>query len=435
VDFDDPASLTAAHAASLIARGALSAEALLDACLRRIAKSDGSVRAWVYVDEPGARGAARERDAETRAGRPRGPLHGVPVGIKDMFHVAGMTTTCGAAPAFHTWGAEDATSVARLRSAGAVMLGKAHTTEFAYFEPGPTRNPWNSAHTPGGSSSGSAAAVAARMVPLALGTQTVGSVLRPAAYCGVVGFKGTYGAIPTDGVVPLAWSLDHVGVFARAVADVALAAGVLAARPMEAASGRPPRLALVPELLERATPEVAAEVRAAAQRFAAAGATVSEVTLPASFAGVHAAGRAVLEVEAAAYHETLYRAHAGEYRPRTRELIAGGLTRPAVAYARAQRARLAFRGDVGVLLAAHDALLSPTAASPAPEGLAATGDPWFCAPWSSAGVPALSLPSALSPLGLPLAVQLVGAASRDAELLAVAAWCERVLDFTPSPPA
>ena len=435
MDFDDPASLTAAHAASLIARGALSAEALLDACLRRIAKSDGSVRAWVYVDEPGARGAARERDAETRAGRPRGPLHGVPGGIKDMFHVAGMTTTCGAAPAFHTWGAEDATSVARLRSAGAVMLGKAHTTEFAYFEPGPTRNPWNSAHTPGGSSSGSAAAVAARMVPLALGTQTVGSVLRPAAYCGVVGFKGTYGAIPTDGVVPLAWSLDHVGVFARAVADVALAAGVLAARPMEAASGRPPRLALVPELLERATPEVAAEVRAAAQRFAAAGATVSEVTLPASFAGVHAAGRAVLEVEAAAYHETLYRAYAGEYRPRTRELIAGGLTRPAVAYARAQRARLAFRGDVGVLLAAHDALLSPTAASPAPEGLAATGDPWFCAPWSSAGVPALSLPSALSPLGLPLAVQLVGAASRDAELLAVAAWCERVLDFTPSPPA
>jgi Asp-tRNA(Asn)/Glu-tRNA(Gln) amidotransferase A subunit family amidase len=435
VDFDDRASLTAAHAASLIARGALSAEALLDACLERIAKSDRGVRAWVYVDEPGARGTARERDAEARAGRRRGPLHGVPVGIKDIFHVAGMTTTCGAAPAFHTRPAEDATSVARLRAAGAVILGKAHTTEFAYFEPGPTRNPWNAAHTPGGSSSGSAAAVAARMAPLALGTQTVGSVLRPAAYCGVVGFKGTYGAIPTDGVVPLAWSLDHVGVFARAVADVALTAGVLAARPMEATPGRPPRLALAPELLERATPEVGAEVRAAAERFARAGATVSEVALPASFAGVHAAGRAVLEVEAAAYHEDLYKVHAGQYRPRTRELIAGGLTRPAVAYVRAQRARLAFRHDVAALLAAHDALLSPTAPSPAPEGLAATGDPWFCAPWSSAGVPALSLPSALSPLGLPLAVQLVGAASRDAELLAVAAWCERVLDFTLSPPA
>ncbi|HEY7654750.1 MAG TPA: amidase [Methylomirabilota bacterium] len=435
MNFDDPASLTATHAASLIARGALSAEALLDACLQRIAKSDGGVRAWVYVDEPGARGTARERDAEARAGRLRGPLHGVSVGIKDIFHGAGMTTTCGAAPAFHTKATEDATAVARLRAAGAVILGKAHTTEFAYFEPGPTRNPWNAAHTPGGSSSGSAAAVAARMAPLALGTQTVGSVLRPAAYCGVVGFKGTYGAIPTDGVVPLAWSLDHVGIFARAVADVAVVAGVLAARPMEAAAGRPPRLALAPELLERATPEVAAEVRAAAERFARAGATVSEVTLPASFAGVHAAGRAVLEVEAAAYHEDLYKVHAGQYRPRTRELIAGGLTRRAVAYVRAQRARLAFRQDVAALLAAYDALLSPTAPSPAPEGLAATGDPWHCAPWSSAGVPALSLPSALSALGLPLAVQLVGADSRDAELLAVAAWCERVLDFTPSPPA
>ncbi len=141
MNFDDPAALTATDAASLIARGALSAEALLDACLQRIAKSDGGVRAWVYVDEPGARRTARERDAETRAARPRGPLHGVPVGIKDIFQVAGMTTTCGAAPAFHTRAAEDATSVARLRAAGAIILGKAHTTEFAYFEPGPTRNP------------------------------------------------------------------------------------------------------------------------------------------------------------------------------------------------------------------------------------------------------------------------------------------------------
>lgn len=431
----DLASLTAADAAALIARGALSTEALLDACLQRIAKSDERVRAWVFVDEEGARRLARERDAEARDGRRRGPLHGVPVAIKDIFHVAGMTTTCGAAPAFHTWAAEDAAAVARLRAAGAVIVGKVHTTEFAYFEPAPTRNPWNAAHTPGGSSSGSAAAVAARMVPIALGTQTVGSVLRPAAYCGVVGFKGTYGAIPTDGVVPLAWSLDHVGIFARAVADVAIVAGVLAARPYATEPPRSPRLALVPELLERATPEVAAEVRAAAQRFARAGATVTEVALPASFAGIHAAGRAVLEVEAAAYHEELYRAHAEAYRPRTRELIASGLTRPAVAFARAQRDRLAFRREVATLLAAHDALLSPTAASPAPEGLAFTGDPWFCAPWSFAGVPALSLPIGCSPLGLPLAIQLVGAEARDAELLTVAAWCERVVDFSLSPPA
>ncbi len=342
---DDLASLPAGRAATLIADGTLSPVDLLESCLARIAARDAEIRAWVHVDEAGARAVARERHAEARAGRFRGPLHGVPVGIKDIFHVAGMTTTCGAAPAFHVAATEDATAVARLRAAGAIILGKAHTTEFAYFEPGPTRNPWNTAHTPGGSSSGSAAAVAARMTPLALGTQTVGSVLRPAAYCGVVGFKGTHGLIPTEGVVPLAWSLDHVGVFARAVADVALTAGVLAGRPLAGAAPRPPRLALAPELVDRATPETAAEVRAAAARLARAGATIEEVKLPASFAGVHAAGREVLEVEASAYHEELYRAHAAAYRPRTRELIAGGLARPAVAYvARAARAARLPRG-------------------------------------------------------------------------------------------
>ena len=425
---DDLASLLAGRAATLIADGSLSPMDLLESCLARIAARDAEIRAWVHVDETGSRAVARERHAEARAGRLRGPLHGVPVAIKDIIHVAGLTTTCGAAPAFHVAATEDATAVARLRAAGAIILGKAHTTEFAYFEPGPTRNPWNTAHTPGGSSSGSAAAVAARMAPLALGTQTVGSVLRPAAYCGVVGFKGTHGLIPAEGVVPLAWSLDHVGVFARAIADVALTAGVLAGRPLTGVAARPPRLALATELVDRATPETAAEVRAVAARLARAGAIVEEVKLPASFAGVHAAGREVLEVEASAYHEELYRTHAPAYRPRTRELIAGGLARPAVAYVRAQRARLAFREEVMPLLAAHDALLSPTAPAPAPEGLA-TGDPWFCAPWSFAGVPACSLPSGVSALGLPHAVQLVAAAERDAELLAVAAWCERVLDF------
>ena len=433
MDATDPTSLSASEAARRIADGTLSPSALLESCLKRLAAVDPVVRAWVSVDEAGARAIARERTEEARAGRRRGALHGIPVGIKDIFHVAGMTTTCGAAPAFHTAATVDATSVARLRAAGAVVLGKTHTTEFAYFEPGPTRNPWNPAHTPGGASSGSAAAVAARMAPLALGTQTVGSVLRPAAYCGVVGFKGTYDLIPTDGVVPLAWSLDHVGVFARRVADVALAVDVLAARAPAVLADRPPRLAVAPELLERATSEVAALIRATADRFARAGATVHEVTLPPSFAGVHAAGRAVLEAEAAAYHEDLYRAHAAQYRPRTRELIAAGLTRPAVAYARAQRARLEFRRDVMPLLAAHDALLSPSAPSPAPEGLGSTGDPWFCAPWSFAGVPAVSLPIGVSPLGLPHAIQLVGAADHDAAILAVAACCERVVDFELAP--
>src|SRR6266851_7557301 len=310
-----------------IRAGTVSPVDLVDACLARIRALDGELRAWAHVDGSEALATARERLAEARAGTLRGPLHGVPVGVKDIFDVAGMPTTGGAKPFAHTRPGVDAPAVARLRTAGAIIVGKTVTTEFAYRDPAPTRNPWNQGHTPGGSSAGSAAALAARMVPLALGSQTVGSVLRPAAYCGVVGFKGTHGLIPTEGVVPLAWSLDHVGVFARAVADVALAAGVLAGRPLAGPAPRPPRLALAPELVERATPETAAEVRATAARLARAGATIEEVKLPASFAGVHAAGRAVLEVEASAYHEELYRVHAAAYRPRTRELIAGGLTR------------------------------------------------------------------------------------------------------------
>jgi aspartyl-tRNA(Asn)/glutamyl-tRNA(Gln) amidotransferase subunit A len=188
MDSDDLSSLPAGRAAALIADGTLSPVDLLESCLARITARDADVQAGVHVDEAGARTIARERAAEARAGHRRGPLHGVPVGIKDIFLVAGMAPPCGAAPALPVAAPADGAAVARLRAAGAIILGKTHTTEFAYFEPGPTRNPWNVTHTPGGSSSGSGAAVGARMTPLALGTQTVGSVLRPAAYCGVVGF-------------------------------------------------------------------------------------------------------------------------------------------------------------------------------------------------------------------------------------------------------
>src|SRR6202795_1600871 len=186
----------------------------------------------------------------------RGLLHGIPIGIKDIFYTAGMRTTAGHAPMAEFVPDYDSAVVERLKAAGAIILGKTTTTEFALLAPAPTRNPWNLDHTPGGSSAGSGAAVAAQMVPVALGTQTVGSVLRPAAYCGVVGFKGTYDLIPTEGVVPLAWSFDHGGVFARRVADVALAVDVLAARPLGAPAVSAPRVAVAEELLERATPEV-----------------------------------------------------------------------------------------------------------------------------------------------------------------------------------
>jgi len=429
-----PFELGAREAAERIRAGTLSPVELVEACLGRIQALDARLLAWAHVDADGARAAARELEREAKAGRLRGALHGVPVGVKDIFHVAGMPTTAGAKAFAHSRPTVDAASVALLRAAGAIVLGKTHTTQFAYRDPAPTRNPWKDGHTPGGSSAGSAAAVAARMVPAALGSQTVGSVLRPAAYCGVVGVKPTHGLIPVAGVIPLAWSLDHVGVFGRSVADAALVLGVLARRNLRPEPARAPRLALAPELVRRASPEVADHIQDVARAFARAGAHVEDVKLPASFDGLHDAGTIVLQAEAAAYHARDFAVHAADYGPGIRRGIEAGLGVSATAYLAANRHRLAFRDEVMPLLAGHDALLTPTAPAPAPD-LSTTGDAWHCAPWSYAGVPSASLPSGLAPSGLPLAIQLVQAAGAEARLLDVAAWCERELAFTHAPGA
>jgi Asp-tRNA(Asn)/Glu-tRNA(Gln) amidotransferase A subunit family amidase len=431
MSFAELASLGAVEAARRIADGALSPVALAEACLARIRVLDPRLQAWAHVDEAGALATAREREAEVRAGRGLGPLHGVPIGIKDIFDVAGLPTTGGARPWAHRVPADDAAAVSAVRRKGAVILGKTVTTEFAYRDPAATRNPWNVAHTPGGSSAGSAAAVAARMVPLALGSQTVGSVLRPAAYCGIVGFKGAHGHVPVDGVIPLAWSLDHVGVFARSVADAALVFGVLGALSALEIR-RPLRLALAPELLERAEAETAAHVQAAAARFGQAGATIEHVKLPPSFGEIHAAGLVILEVEAAAYHEPDWQRHGGEYGREISAAVARGLTRRAVDYVRADRARWRFRRDVLRTLAPYDALVGPTVPAPAPAGLESTGDGSLCAPWSYTGLPAVTLPGGVSAAGLPHAVQLVGGHD-ESRLFAVARWCESILAFTAVP--
>ncbi|HEY3186062.1 MAG TPA: amidase [Solirubrobacteraceae bacterium] len=426
-------ALGARQVARGIRDGKIVSAEVVEACLARVRALDGRVSAWAHLDEAGARAAAQARDAEVKRGEIRGPLHGVPVGIKDIIHVAGMPTTAGAKAWAHTRPSADAPVVRRLRAAGAIVLGKTHTTEFAYRDPAPTHNPWNLDHTPGGSSAGSGAAVAARMVPLALGTQTVGSILRPAAYCGIVGFKATHGLTPADDVVPLAWSLDHVGVLARSVDDAALGLGVLADRALTVAPRGAPTLAIAPELLERAEPETAAHVRAMADAFAAAGARVVEVRLPPSFARVHEVGLTILQAETATYHAADFARHAAEFGPGIRAAIEAGLRLGAVDYVRADRARREFAAAMGPLLEGHDALLGPTAPGPAPAGLASTGDAWFCAPWSSAGVPAITLPSGLASSGLPHAVQLVGPAGGESPLLGVAAWCETVLRFTATP--
>jgi len=442
--------LTAAEAARLIRGRTLSPVALLEACLRQIEAREARVRAWVCLDRESALRVAREREVEAADGRIVGALHGVPVALKDIFDAAGLVTTAGAGAFAHRRAGADATSVARLRAQGAVVLGKVTTTAFAFLDPCATRNPWNPEHTPGGSSSGPAAAVAARMVPLALGSQTVGSVLRPASYCGVVGFKPTHGRISAAGVVPLAWSTDHVGTFSRSVEDVALALSLLAghdpldfrssARPVEdytraVLEPAPPRLGLLRGMLSRAAPETAAHVEAAARAMAAAGAAVSDAALPASFEGVHEAGNTVVRAEAAAWHRPLYDRHAVEYPKEVAAAIEQGRTLSAVDYLAAQEARLRFREDASALAARYDALFSPVAPGPAPRGLGSTGDPYFCAPWSFAGMPAISLPSGLAGDGLPLAVQLVGSPWSEARLLGAAAWCERALGWRQAPRA
>src|SRR5262249_31463247 len=275
-----------ARGAAAIRAGERPSAGLVDGGLQRRRAADRTVKAWIPVDEAGARSAARAADAAVETGTTLGPLHGVPIGVKDIIDVAGLPTTAGAREFAHTRPTRDATCVARLRAAGAVVLGKTHTTQFAYRDPAPTTNPWNAAHTPGGSSSGSAAAVAAREVPVALGSQTVGSILRPAAYNGVVGLKGTNGLVPLEGVVPRGSSLDHIGPLARSVEDAALILAVMAGRPLTPEPIETPRLAVARELFARADGELGRHLEAVIERLAKAGARVEEVRLPGCFAGL-----------------------------------------------------------------------------------------------------------------------------------------------------
>jgi len=442
--------VTAAEAARRIRSGALSPSNLLASCLKRIDAVEPVLKAWVHLDRDAAARVAVQRDIEAREGRFMGSLHGVPVALKDIYDAAGLVTTSGAGSWAHRHPTADAVSVARLRAAGAVILGKVTTTPFALRDPTATGNPWNPAHTPGGSSSGSGAAVGSRMVPLALGTQTVGSVLRPAAYCGVVGFKPTHGRISAVGVTPLAWSLDHVGVLCRSVEDAALGLSIMAghdpadphstAMPVEdyvgaLAAPTAPRIGVLRSLLERAEPANAAQIEGVLETLRRQGARVEDAPLAASFDGIHAAGDTVSRAEAATFHRDLYARHAAEYPKHIGEAVKMGQGIAAVDYIAAQARRRAFRAEMGSIAARYDALVSPTATGPAPKGLESTGDPYFCAPWSSAGMPSISLPTGLASDGLPFALQLSGAPWAEARLLAAAAWCERAIGFTDAPRA
>jgi aspartyl-tRNA(Asn)/glutamyl-tRNA(Gln) amidotransferase subunit A len=441
--------LTAAQAAEKIRRREISPVELVEALLNRIEATEPALEAWETIDREGALAAARE--AERQAGMEGvGPLHGVPLGVKDIFFTASMRTTSGSA-IFKDFVPEyDATPVARVREAGAIILGKTVTVEFAHHDPPRTRNPWNRERTPGGSSSGSAAAVAARMVPAALGSQTGGSVLRPASYCGTVGLKPTYGRVSRYGVTPNSWSLDHVGVLARSVEDTALvlqamagpdprdatSASVPAGNYLEAArrKDRAPRLGLVPDYLERADEEMAAHCREVAAHLESAGAEVREVALPQSLEELTALRFLIATVEVAAVHSATFSVHREQYSRAIREIIETGHLIPASAYMHAQQLRRRWRPRVEAMLEGVDCLLMPSVNNTAP-GPSTTGSSAFQAVWSLFGLPSISLPSGLSRERLPLGTQLVAPSFEEEGLLSAAAWCEEALGPMPAPDA
>jgi aspartyl-tRNA(Asn)/glutamyl-tRNA(Gln) amidotransferase subunit A len=427
--------LTIHASAAAIRAGRLTPVDLLEQCLERIDRYEPHVRAWVVVDRDGAREQAERLTDELRQGLDRGPLHGIAVGVKDIIDVFDLPTGCGSKLWANSYARQDAAVVARLRQAGAVILGKTVTTPYAFIDPPVTRNPWDLGRTPGGSSSGSAAAVACGMCLGALGTQTAGSITRPAAFCGVCSLKPTYGVLPVDGVLPLAGSLDHVGPFARCVRDLAILLGALEGRP---ACGlgwtfevdRPPAAVRFSfprgPLVERAEPPMRACLDGVWRVAGQGGAEVAGAELPATFAEAWRQHRTIMAVEAAAYHGPRLHRRPEDYPPRIRSLIEDGLTTPNAAYRRARDHQALLRAKLKPGPPAP--FLVPAAHGPPPDP-STTGDAWFSTPWSYLGLPAVSLPAGRTEDALPLAVQLVGAPSGERALLAVAAWLEKRLGY------
>jgi aspartyl-tRNA(Asn)/glutamyl-tRNA(Gln) amidotransferase subunit A len=434
------------HAASEeIRRGHLTPVELLEQCLARIDRYEEQVRAWVFVDREQARADAERLTDELRQGRRRGPLHGIPIGIKDIIDVFDWPTAAGSALWARSIARRDATVVERLRQAGAVLLGKTVTTQYASFDPPPTRNPWNASRTPGGSSSGSAAAVACGMCLGSLGSQTGGSITRPAAYCGVASCKPTYGRVSLDGILPLAFSMDHPGPMALCVRDVALLLETIAgptSQPVSHLNRSVPRETLGPPRIGRlhglfddlADATMHSLLERVATLFRERGARITDAALPAGFAEVLPRHRTVMAVEAASFHQRRLQRHLDDYQPRIRSLLEEGLACPAPEYARCKEHQQQLTREMLACFEGVDALLVPATTRPAPDA-GTTGDPAFNSPWSYTGLPTVCLPAGWSADGLPLAVQLVAAPWKEDELLAAAAWCEEALGFERREPA
>ena len=416
--------LGAAALAPRLASREISAEALALSCLERMESREPAVRAFAHLNAKQVLTEARALDQ----GAVRGPLHGLPVGVKDVIDTADFPTEYGSPIYRGHQPAADAACVAIARACGALVLGKTVTTEFATFPPGPTANPRNPAHTPGGSSSGSAAAVADRMVPLAFGTQTSGSIIRPAAFCGAVGYKPTYGTLARVGVKQISDSLDTVGAFARSVEDVALFVSALSGRAFQIRNEEHRfkfAICLTPQW-PAALPETQHLFEELPGRLSTAGAHVGALSLPAPFDGLAEAQGVIWDFEMARCLADEYRRFPDLIRERLRQQLAGGWKIPPERYDAARALARACRQLLQGALGDFDALVVPSATGEAPAGLEATGDPVFNRIWSLLHTPAVHVPTSQGPDGLPIGVQVVGRIGDDARVLACAHWIQNL---------
>jgi aspartyl-tRNA(Asn)/glutamyl-tRNA(Gln) amidotransferase subunit A len=408
--------------------GSLTPSGLAKSLLDRIEKIEPIIRAWVTVDKNAVIEQARVKDEEVKDGLQSG-IHGVPIGVKDIYCTRGIKTTMGS-PIFKDYiPADDADMVIRVHEVGGITLGKTETTEFALHDPAPTRNPWNTRHTPGGSSSGSAAAVASGMCPVAFGSQTGGSVIRPASYCGIVGMKPTYDLLSRGNVFPLSWSLDHIGYMTRTVEDAYIMLKALTGEKRgHNVKEKPPRIGVLSGYFKtNADENVWAGFENAMAKLWGEGVEAIDVQLPESFELAPDVHRVVMSVETAAAHEDMFKTRRDEYREYMQGFISSGLLVPATSYLRAQRLRGEIIKDLVGLIRQYDCVVCPSSVDTAPEGLEWTGSPAFNAPWSLTGLPSVTVPSGLAENKMPLGLQLIGTPYSEWELLEVAGWCERVL--------
>jgi aspartyl-tRNA(Asn)/glutamyl-tRNA(Gln) amidotransferase subunit A len=426
------------------------------ALLRRIEATEGVVHAWETIDADRALEAATLLDARVDEASEL-PLYGVPLGLKDVIDVEGFPTAADYHPYRAKLPGRDSAVARALRAAGAVPLGKTVSTQFAWsYDTPKTFNPWSPSHTPGGSTSGTVAAVAARQIPVGLGTQTTASLLRPAAYCGVVALKPTYGRVSCVGIHPTSWTSDHPGIACRSVADAALVLGVIAGHdardphsapfsgedfmpaPTVDSLGLSPRLGCVRELYDRASPEVRSAFAAAIGRLSAQGAEIRDVPLPAPMDLLLSIHWVIQNVESASLHFDQYSRESEHYRPTVKASLEVSELVPAAVYVHAKRWKRELRPGLLRMFDECDVLIAPTSSDKPPaRGLEShplpLGDPSFQVPWTCFGLPNVTLPTAIGSDGLPDAVQLVGKPLAEARLLQIAGWCESAFGPLPTP--